>query len=152
MSIFDRQQHQISIKWLNPDLKTAVNGDKNNNDSSGTASYYVSIINTRRASCQKVSKRKIKKQRNLKRNRHLLSDSICSAQDRVTGKGERYRRFADETGFDGREIKVVQGPNQVSRENGKRRVVVTANVRGRGLGSFVNEAETLQSGIEPFAG
>ncbi|ODT63858.1 MAG: cation transporter [Nitrosomonadales bacterium SCN 54-20] len=38
-------------------------------------------------------------------------------------------------------LQVVQGPNQVSRENGKRRVVVTANVRGRDLGSFVNEAE-----------
>jgi cobalt-zinc-cadmium resistance protein CzcA len=33
------------------------------------------------------------------------------------------------------------GPNQVSRENGKRRVVVTANVRGRDIGSFVAEAE-----------
>jgi cobalt-zinc-cadmium resistance protein CzcA len=38
-------------------------------------------------------------------------------------------------------LEIVQGPNQVSRENGKRRVVVTANVRGRDLGSFVNEAE-----------
>ncbi|GAA6182761.1 CusA/CzcA family heavy metal efflux RND transporter [Aliiglaciecola sp. NS0011-25] len=32
-------------------------------------------------------------------------------------------------------------PNQISRENGKRRVVVTANVRERDLGSFVNEAK-----------
>jgi heavy metal efflux system protein len=32
-------------------------------------------------------------------------------------------------------------PNQISRENGKRRVVVTANVRGRDIGSFVAEAE-----------
>jgi heavy metal efflux system protein len=40
-------------------------------------------------------------------------------------------------------LEIVQGPNQVSRENGKRRVVVTANVRGRDLGSFVNEAEAL---------
>jgi cobalt-zinc-cadmium resistance protein CzcA len=39
-------------------------------------------------------------------------------------------------------LEVVQGPNQVSRENGKRRVVVTANVRGRDLGSFIKEAET----------
>jgi cobalt-zinc-cadmium resistance protein CzcA len=36
-------------------------------------------------------------------------------------------------------IAVEPGPNQISRENGKRRVVVTANVRGRDLGSFVAE-------------
>ncbi|MDZ4326173.1 MAG: CusA/CzcA family heavy metal efflux RND transporter, partial [Pseudomonas sp.] len=34
-------------------------------------------------------------------------------------------------------IEVALGPNQISRENGKRRVVITANVRGRDLGSFV---------------
>ncbi|MDU6493152.1 CusA/CzcA family heavy metal efflux RND transporter, partial [Bradyrhizobium sp.] len=33
------------------------------------------------------------------------------------------------------------GPNQVSRENGKRRIVVSANVRARDLGSFVTEAQ-----------
>jgi cobalt-zinc-cadmium resistance protein CzcA len=37
-------------------------------------------------------------------------------------------------------IEVVRGPNQVSRENGKRRAVVTANVRDRDLGSFIAEA------------
>ncbi|PVM92944.1 efflux RND transporter permease subunit [Caulobacter endophyticus] len=36
-------------------------------------------------------------------------------------------------------IQTVIGPNQISREDGKRRVVVTANVRGRDLGSFVDE-------------
>jgi len=36
-------------------------------------------------------------------------------------------------------IEVQTGPNQISREDGKRRVVVTANVRGRDLGSFVAE-------------
>jgi heavy metal efflux system protein len=36
-------------------------------------------------------------------------------------------------------IEEVTGPNQVNRENGKRRVVVTANVRGRDLGGFVAE-------------
>ncbi|PZR22660.1 MAG: CusA/CzcA family heavy metal efflux RND transporter, partial [Azospira oryzae] len=35
------------------------------------------------------------------------------------------------------------GPNQVSREDGKRRVVVSANVRGRDLGSFVAEAQRV---------
>ncbi len=37
-------------------------------------------------------------------------------------------------------IEVAPGPNQISRENGKRRIVVTANVRGRDLGGFVQEA------------
>ncbi|HEX8300034.1 MAG TPA: CusA/CzcA family heavy metal efflux RND transporter [Sphingomonas sp.] len=36
-------------------------------------------------------------------------------------------------------VEVVIGPNQISREDGKRRVVVTANVRGRDLGSFVQK-------------
>jgi heavy metal efflux system protein len=39
------------------------------------------------------------------------------------------------------EVSIAPGPNQISRENGKRRVVVTANVRGRDLGSFVAEAQ-----------
>ena len=38
-------------------------------------------------------------------------------------------------------LEVAPGPNQISREDGKRRVVVTANVRGRDIGSFVGEAE-----------
>jgi cobalt-zinc-cadmium resistance protein CzcA len=38
------------------------------------------------------------------------------------------------------DLELSTGPNQISRENGKRRVVVTANVRGRDLGSFVAEA------------
>ncbi|MGE0372896.1 MAG: efflux RND transporter permease subunit [Gammaproteobacteria bacterium] len=38
-------------------------------------------------------------------------------------------------------FKVVEGPNQISRENGKRRVVVQANARGRDIGSIVAEAQ-----------
>lgn len=37
-------------------------------------------------------------------------------------------------------LKLAPGPNQISRENGKRRLVVTANVRERDLGGFVEEA------------
>ena len=36
-------------------------------------------------------------------------------------------------------LEIAPGPNQISRENGKRRAVVTANVRGRDLGGFVTE-------------
>ncbi|HTR00919.1 MAG TPA: CusA/CzcA family heavy metal efflux RND transporter, partial [Candidatus Acidoferrum sp.] len=39
------------------------------------------------------------------------------------------------------QLQLVSAPNQVSRENGKRRVVVTANVRDRDLGSFVTEVK-----------
>lgn len=39
------------------------------------------------------------------------------------------------------EFVISPGPNQISRENGKRRVVVTANIRGRDIGSFVREAQ-----------
>lgn len=39
------------------------------------------------------------------------------------------------------EVKFSEGPNQVSRENGKRFIVVMANVRGRDLAGFVTEAQ-----------
>ncbi|CAN5238699.1 CusA/CzcA family heavy metal efflux RND transporter [soil metagenome] len=38
-------------------------------------------------------------------------------------------------------IDLAPGPNQISREDGKRRIVVSANVRGRDLGSFVADAQ-----------
>ena len=38
-------------------------------------------------------------------------------------------------------IEIAPGPNQISRENGKRRIVVSANVRDRDLGSFVSEVQ-----------
>ena len=48
---------------------------------------------------------------------------------------------------------LVLGPNQVSRENGKRVVIVSANVRGRDLGSFVQSAgETIQREVQIPAG
>ncbi|PSL92632.1 CusA/CzcA family heavy metal efflux RND transporter [Pseudomonas sp. R9.37] len=42
-------------------------------------------------------------------------------------------------------LDLVLGPNQISRENGKRLVIVSANVRGRDIGSFVEEAESAIS-------
>ncbi|MBY3625840.1 efflux RND transporter permease subunit [Acinetobacter junii] len=38
-------------------------------------------------------------------------------------------------------VETISGMNQVGRENGKRRVIVTANVEGRDLGSFVQELQ-----------
>ena len=51
------------------------------------------------------------------------------------------------------ETELVTGLNQVNRENGKRRVVVTANVRGRDLGRFVKEVQaTVAEKVELPAG
>ena len=49
-------------------------------------------------------------------------------------------------------LDLAPGPNQVSRENGKRRVVVSANVRGRDIGSFVSEAQSRLSEVKIPAG
>jgi cobalt-zinc-cadmium resistance protein CzcA len=51
------------------------------------------------------------------------------------------------------DFELAPGPNQISRENGKRSVVVTANVRGRDIGSFVKEAEeTIREQVKVPAG
>jgi len=44
-------------------------------------------------------------------------------------------------------LELAPGPNQISRENGKRRVVVTSNVRNRDVGSFVVDAEQALSKV-----
>jgi cobalt-zinc-cadmium resistance protein CzcA len=46
-------------------------------------------------------------------------------------------------------VAVAPGPNQISREDGKRRVVVSANVHGRDVGSFVADArERIQQDVQ----
>lgn len=51
------------------------------------------------------------------------------------------------------EVDVSEGPNQISRENGKRRIVVQANVRGRDIGSFVEDAQArIDGGVKLQAG
>jgi cobalt-zinc-cadmium resistance protein CzcA len=50
-------------------------------------------------------------------------------------------------------VSIEMGPNQISRENGKRRIFVTANVRGRDLGTFVDDVRSaVQSTIALPAG
>lgn len=60
--------------------------------------------------------------------------------DTVAGRGETAVRTVP-LGEVAR-FSIAEGPNQISRENGKRRIVVQANVRGRDIGSFVAEAQT----------
>lgn len=45
-------------------------------------------------------------------------------------------------------FKISEGPNQISRENGNRRVVVTANVRDRDIAAVVNDARAqIDAGV-----
>ena len=39
-------------------------------------------------------------------------------------------------------VEIAPGPNQISRENGKRKLTVTANVRNRDLGSFITDLQS----------
>jgi len=50
-------------------------------------------------------------------------------------------------------LEIADAPAQISRENGKRRVVISANVRGRDLGSFVTEVQQqITDGVSLPAG
>jgi len=74
----------------------------------------------------------------------LLSLPIRLPVHAVDGAGELVE-WQKETNFiplrEVARLEIAEGPNQISRENGKRRVVVTANVRGSDLGGFVAEAQ-----------
>ncbi len=50
------------------------------------------------------------------------------------------------------EFNFTEGLNQISRENGKRRIVIQSNIRGRDLGGFVGEAQQKVAQIELPAG
>lgn len=67
-----------------------------------------------------------------------VSDSLGEGRNSAIGGMPGYITLGDVV-----KIEHILGPNQVSRENGKRRVVITANVRNRDLGSFVEEAQAL---------
>lgn len=75
-------------------------------------------------------------------------DAIASIPITVPDHGHDSRHAADRSVLSRyitldtvADIRTVQGPNQISRESGKRRIVVTANVRGRDIGSFVLAAQ-----------
>ena len=83
-----------------------------------------------------------------------LPEDVRTDVDKIGGlrvplplAGDGSRRFVPLA--DVARIEVEIGPNQISRENGKRRVVVTANVRERDLGSFIAEVrKKVDAGVD----
>ena len=71
-------------------------------------------------------------------------DQIGNLRVPLPATGAGPRRFVPLA--DVARVEVEIGPNQISRENGKRRVVVTANVRDRDLGSFIGEVRRKVDG------
>jgi len=57
--------------------------------------------------------------------------------DEIGGHPERFVPLAEVA-----DVELVIGANQISREDGKRRAVVTANVVGRDLGTFIEDLRT----------
>lgn len=73
----------------------------------------------------------------LKRLPVQLPNAVLAVQPNAVAPPAAYLTLGDVVSFD-----VIEGPNQISRENGKRRVVISANVRGSDLGSFVHKAQS----------
>jgi len=59
------------------------------------------------------------------------------------GEGARFIPLSEVASIDS-----APGPNQVSRENGKRRIVISANVRGRDIGTFVGDAQKALEAVK----
>lgn len=93
----------------------------------------------------------------LKRLPIPLPGASSPAHSPFQGKGDGLNNEETERAYT--ELGVVasivqqEGPNQISHENGRRRIVVTANVRGRDVGSFVRDAQAaITSGVALPAG
>lgn len=69
-----------------------------------------------------------------------ISDEHAFGEETVGADGSDVRYIPLEAIAD---IQLAEGPNQISRENAKRRIVVQANIRGRDMGSFVGQAQEM---------
>ena len=72
-----------------------------------------------------------------------LAPALAAGQHDETSRGASWRSGVPAT-VPLRELASIdssEGPSQINRDNGKRRIVVTANVRERDLGSFVRDLQ-----------
>ena len=70
------------------------------------------------------------------RSRCAATSNTQAPADQAARGATAYAQLGDVASFE-----IAPGPNQISQESSKRRVVVTANVRGRDIGSFVADAQ-----------
>ncbi len=82
--------------------------------------------------------------------RHSHDEPAGSATEATESKEGRRPAFLPLSAI--AKVNVGEGLNQISRENGKRRIVVQCNVRGRDIGSFVDEAQDKIAQLKRPAG
>ena len=119
-------QHGISIAQVQSQVATAMGGTIAGKFYQGDirSDIVVRLIETRRNNVDELAYLPI----------HLPDGHAIPLQELVT-------------------LELISGANQINRENGKRRVVVTANVRGRDLGSFVADIQAaIGDSVEVPAG
>jgi cobalt-zinc-cadmium resistance protein CzcA len=75
--------------------------------------------------------------------------AACRSRCRASGAATSFIPLSEVATLD-----FAPGPNQISRENGKRRIVISANVTGRDIGSFVprRSGDRQQVKIPPATG
>lgn len=113
----------IKMASVQEAIKTAINGENVGDIFEGDQRFSLVV-------------RLKEKQR---KDAHLLSSIFIE----LPAKGDGIKHFVPLSEV--AEFKVSTGPNQISRENGKRRIVITSNVRGRDLNSFVLELKQNMS-------
>ena len=82
--------------------------------------------------------------------RHTDDEKLASAGDGGADTGPSQPGFIPLSSV--AKVEVTEGLNQISRENGKRRIVVQCNIRGRDMASFIAEAQSKVGKVQLPAG
>ena len=120
-------QHFIRTAYAGEEVSKFYQGDRN-------FPIVVRLSDTDRINVKAINNLPLPVPSKLLTHSQRLQSKVSELGNEVGGKA--YITLGDVA-----DVAIVEEPNQISRENGKRRIVVTANVRERDLGSFVEDAQ-----------
>ncbi len=121
-------QDTLEIAYSGKELSKFFEGDRN-------FPIILRLSEEDRSNVEKISDLKI----SLPKNdlSYISAYEVRKNEMNIETKGQSFVSIGEISDID-----ISNGPNQITRENGKRRVVVTANIRNRDLGSFVEEVQS----------
>ena len=120
-------QHFIRTAYAGEEVSKFYQGDRN-------FPIVVRLSNTDRINVNAINNLPLRVSSKLLTHHQELQSKVSELRKELAGRA--YITIGDIAN-----VAIVEEPNQISRENGKRRIVVTANVRERDLGSFVKDAQ-----------